>query len=78
MTDDAVNQLLDVSVFEDGKVFEKVQYVDFYRYCDVSLEQMFNYLEQQLPWVRPADTGRSTNCIINKVGIFEHKPKGGL
>ena len=76
-TDDAVNQLLDVSIFKEDKVFEQVQYLDFYRYCDVSLDQMYEYLDQHLPWVRPSDTGRSTNCIINRVGIYEHKRRVG-
>jgi amino acid adenylation domain-containing protein len=76
-TDDAVNQLLDVSVFEGDKVFDQVQYLDFYRYCDVSLDQMYDYLDQHLPWVRPSDTGRSTNCIINSVGIYEHRRRVG-
>ena len=76
-TDDAVNQLLDVSFFSDDEVFDKVQFVDFYRFCDVSLDQMLSYLEQQLPWIRPTDTGRSTNCLINQVGIYVHKQKRG-
>ncbi len=75
--DDAVNQLMDVSMFEDESVFEKVQYVDFYRYTDVSLDEMLEYLDKQLPWVRPTDTGRSTNCLINQVGIFVHKKEEG-
>ncbi|MGI9545497.1 MAG: amino acid adenylation domain-containing protein, partial [Cyclobacteriaceae bacterium] len=72
-TDDAVNQLLDVSIFEDDKVFEQVQFVDYYRYSDVSLDEMLAYLDARVPWVRPTDTGRSTNCLINQVGIYVHK-----
>ena len=34
---------------------------------------MFEYLRDNVPWVRPADTGRSTNCLINEAGIFVHK-----
>ena len=75
--DDAVRQHLDVSIFEKDDVFEKVQFVDFYRYCDVSLDEMLTYLNRRLPWVRPSDTGRSTNCLINKVGIFIHKKEKG-
>ena len=75
--DDAVKHLLDVSMFEDDEVFEKVQFLDFYRYCDVSLEEMLDYLDQCLPWVRPTDTGRSTNCLINQAGIYIHKKEKG-
>ena len=74
---DAVCQLLDVSMFADDSVFEKVKFLDFYRYTDVSLEEMMVYLEEKLPWKRPTDTGRSTNCLINQVGIYIHKKERG-
>ncbi len=74
---DAVKKLLDVSIFNDDSVFEKVQYVDFYRYSDVSLEEMLKYLKEKAGWIRPTDTGRSTNCLINQVGIYVHKKEMG-
>jgi len=76
--DDAIKQHLDVSMFEDDEVFEKVRFVDFYRYTDVSLASMYDYLDQRLPWVRPTDTGRSTNCLINQAGIYVHKKEKGF
>ncbi|RME97749.1 MAG: hypothetical protein D6772_10010, partial [Bacteroidetes bacterium] len=39
---------------------------------DVSLADMYRYLDERLPWIRPTDTGRSTNCLINKLGIYVH------
>ncbi|MGI9553188.1 MAG: amino acid adenylation domain-containing protein, partial [Aurantibacter sp.] len=75
--EDAVKSLLDVSVFAETSTFEKVQFVDFYRYSDVSLEQMLEFLEEKVEWVRPTDTGRSTNCLINQVGIYVHKEQKG-
>ncbi|WP_282123514.1 amino acid adenylation domain-containing protein [Algibacter mikhailovii] len=75
--DDAVKDLLEVSMFEDDEVFDKVQFVDFYRYSDVSLEDMLKYLEDKVGWVRPTDTGRSTNCLINQLGIYVHKKEKG-
>ncbi|MEL6942120.1 MAG: AMP-binding protein [Bacteroidota bacterium] len=75
--DDAVKRLLDTSAYKDDHVFEQVQYVDFYRYTDVSLQEMYAYLDKKLPWVRPTDTGRSTNCLINKLGIFVHTKEQG-
>lgn len=75
--DDAVKDLLDVSIFEEDEVFDKVQFVDFYRYSDVSLEDMLTYLDEKVGWVRPTDTGRSTNCLINQVGIYVHKKERG-
>ena len=75
--DDAVSKLLDVSNVQDATTFERVQYVDFYRYCEVDLDEMLDYLKQRLPWIRPGDTGRSTNCLINDVGIYVHKRNEG-
>ncbi len=71
--DDAVRRCLDVSVFDDDQVFDDVRFVDFYRYCDVELEELYEYLDRRVPWARPTDTGRSTNCLINDVGIYVHK-----
>ncbi|HEX2989144.1 MAG TPA: condensation domain-containing protein, partial [Anaerolineales bacterium] len=76
--DDAVRQLMDVKVFESDTLFDDVQLVDFYRYTDVSLSEMYRYLDQNAPWVRPSDTGRSTNCLINDVGIYIHKKERGF
>lgn len=75
--DDAVSQLLDVKMFEDDKVFQDIEFIDFYRYCDVSLGDMLEYLHTRAPWIRPSDTGRSTNCLINEAGIYVHKKTRG-
>jgi len=76
--DDEVSRSLDVRAFQDDEVFERVRFVDFYRYCDVGLSEMLAYLGEKAPWVRPDDTGRSTNCLINDVGIFVHKKQRGF
>ena len=61
---DAVKRALDTSVFDDDGVFEQVRFVDYYRYHDVGLDEVYRYLREHVPWVRPEDTGRSTNCLI--------------
>ena len=76
--DDAVRQLLDVKVFEKDTVFDEVQLVDYYRYVDVPLSEVYQYLNETAHWVRPSDTGRSTNCLINDVGIYIHKKERGF
>ena len=75
--DDAVSRHLDVEGLQDGSLLEEIRFVDFYRYCDVSLSEMMDYLDERLPWVRPTNTGRSTNCLINEVGIYVHKKERG-
>ncbi len=81
--DDAARRLLDTTVFDgplaDGRdVFETVDYLDLYRYLDVPLAEMLDYLDTNAPWVRPTDTGRSTNCRINDIGIHTHLLEQGF
>ena len=76
--DDAVSKCLDVDFLKRDETFQKVQYLDFYRYCSVNLDEMYEYLDRRLPWVRPSDTGRSTNCLINDTGIYVHKKQRGF
>ncbi len=76
--DDAVRRCLDTRLFEDDRVFESIHFVDFYRYVDVPLESVYAYLRDHAPWVRPRDTGRSTNCLINDVGIYVHRRERGF
>lgn len=76
--DDAVSRLLDVSHVRGEELFERVGFVDFYRYCDVDLDEMLSYLDERVPWIRPTDTGRSTNCLINDLGIWVHRRERGF
>jgi len=75
--DDAVYRLLDVSIFSDDRVFDEIQFVDYYRYTDVELDDLYTFLSSRVPWMRPADTGRSTNCLINEAGIYVHQTERG-
>ncbi|MEM9463903.1 MAG: AMP-binding protein [Actinomycetota bacterium] len=75
--DDAVGRLLDTSVFDGDDVFDRIAFVDFYRYVDVELAEMLRFLDEDAPWVRPSDTGRSTNCRINAAGIQTHLTEQG-
>jgi amino acid adenylation domain-containing protein/non-ribosomal peptide synthase protein (TIGR01720 family) len=76
--DDAVSRLLDVDIFQSDSIFEEVQFIDFYRYVDVQLDEVFETLDRRVDWVRPEDTGRSTNCLINEVGIYIHQKERGF
>ncbi len=76
-TPDAATRLLDTEVFNDDAVFDRIRYLDFYRYMDVELAEMLDFLNNRAPWVRPADTGRSTNCLVNAAGIHTHLTEQG-
>jgi aryl carrier-like protein len=76
--DDAVSRLLDVRSVQDEETLDRLQFVDFFRYCDASLDEMLAYVGERTPWIRPSDTGRSTNCLINEAGIYVHLAERGF
>jgi amino acid adenylation domain-containing protein len=76
--DDAVARALDVRIFETDAVLDRIRFIDFYRYCDASLEEILDHLARRTPWIRPSDTGRSTNCLINQAGIYVHQAERGF
>ncbi|MCG8455895.1 MAG: phosphopantetheine-binding protein, partial [Holophagales bacterium] len=43
-----------------------------------SMGELYAYLRAKVPWVRPEDTGRSTNCSINDAGIYVHQAERGF
>ena len=75
--DDEVSRIPEASVFQSEQIFQDVQFVDFYRYCDVGMDEVLEFLNRRAPWIRPSDTGRSTNYLINDVGIHIHKRQRG-
>ncbi len=75
--DDEVSRSLDVTHCRDDAVLDSIPFVDFYRYCDATLDEIYRYLGRHAPWLRPTDTGRSTNCLINEVGIYVHQKERG-
>ena len=74
---DLPNQLLDTAIFKDDTLFERIEYLDFFRYEDIELSEMLKYLDDRTTWRRPVDTGRSTNCLINVLGINTHRIEQG-
>ncbi|MDH4019092.1 MAG: phosphopantetheine-binding protein, partial [Xanthomonadales bacterium] len=75
---DAPNTLLCIEDANNGTLASKIAIVDFFRYCHVELSDMMEYLKSRVGWVRPSDTGRSTNCLINDTGIHVHKLEKGF
>lgn len=76
--DDATAQLFDCGSRTVDDVLDEVRFVDFYRYCDVELDELLRYVAEKADWVRPSDTGRSTNCLINEAGIYTHTTERGF
>ncbi len=76
--EDAANTLLCIKEVNDGTLASKISIIDFFRYHQVELSDMLEYLKSRIGWVRPKDTGRSTNCLLNDTGIFVHKLEKGF
>lgn len=76
--DDAVSRSMDVEIFETDDVLDSIDFIDFYRYVDVELDELLEYVDRHTPWIRPSDTGRSTNCLINQAGIWVHTRERGF
>lgn len=74
---DVATRRLNGTLFEEDDILAQIAFVDFYRYCDVSVRDVYRHLEETVGWSRPMDTGRSTNCLINDVGIHVHKTRRG-
>jgi len=70
---------IDIDVVSSGAVHEKVKFVDFYRYTDVTNEEMIDYLNRKAPyWKTRKDYAvYSTNCSIKQVGDYGHLKERG-
>ena len=75
--EDAVSCHLSVDIPRGDGVLDEIHFVDFYRYWSAPLDEMYAYLRERVGWNRPTDTGRSTNCKINDLGIYIHKKQRG-
>jgi acyl-CoA synthetase (AMP-forming)/AMP-acid ligase II len=75
---DFVGRSLDVGPRAEHSLLDDIRFIDFYRYCDADRRKIMAFLDGCKDWIRPADTGRSTNCLINDVGIFVHNRERGF
>lgn len=75
---DAVSCHVALDVLHGDGTLDDIQFVDFFRYWSVPLEELYATLHQHGTWSRPSDTGRSTNCLINDLGIYIHKKQRGF
>jgi amino acid adenylation domain-containing protein len=75
---DLVGKSLGAGPVAEPAMLDNIRFIDFYRYCDATRQEMMSFLENRADWIRPSDTGRSTNCLINDVGIFVHNRERGF
>lgn len=65
---------IDIEVVTNGVAAQKVEILDFYRYCDITNLGMIDYLNQRDPYwkTRKNDAIYSTNCPIKQMGDYGH------
>lgn len=76
---DYVTSSLDKDKLVDRNMLKQTQLIDFYRYSDVSKNEILEFLKRRNKyWENPSDTGFcSSNCMINDVGIFIQRKERG-
>jgi amino acid adenylation domain-containing protein len=78
--DKAIFDLIDIDVVKDGRIHDKVKFMDFYRYCDIANEAMIAYLDNRDPYwkTRKYYAIYSTNCPIKQIGDYGHLREQGF
>lgn len=68
---DEIAQLIQDRALHDVGAFERILFVDFFRYSDVAKTEIVRLIEERAPfWRKPENVGGcSSNCMINDVGI---------
>jgi hypothetical protein len=79
MATDKISKLVNDQSLRDPAAFERVEFVDFYRYCAATKQEIAAFIQQRAPFWRKPDNvgGCSSNCMINDVGIKTHMEKKG-
>jgi len=78
-TSDRISSLLEDRTAMDRIAFDKIKFVDFYRYSSITKREIGWFLENRAPfWKKPKNVGAcSTNCMINDAGIEVHIERCG-
>lgn len=79
LIDKKIFDIINIDIMNDGSVYDQVEFIDFYRYCDVTNEEMIRFLNTKDPYWQELETTAiySTDCKICQVGNFNHlKEKG--
>jgi amino acid adenylation domain-containing protein len=79
LIDKKIFDIIDIKEVTDGSIYDKVEFIDFYRYCDVTNQEMINFLDNMDPYWKNLDTSAiySTDCKICQVGNFNHLAEKG-
>ncbi len=72
--DKSIFDRIDIDPVNDGSIHDRVKFIDFYRYCDITNQEMISYLNERAPhWqTRKNYAVYSTNCPIKEIGDYGH------
>ncbi|NIM10750.1 MAG: AMP-binding protein [Candidatus Aminicenantes bacterium] len=65
---------IDIDIMKDGTAYEVVEFIDFYRYFDITNEEMAAYLDEKDAYWKNLENraAYSTDCKICMVGDYNH------
>jgi amino acid adenylation domain-containing protein len=65
---------IDIDIMKDGTAYEVVEFIDFYRYFDISNQEMAAYLDEKDAYWKNLENraAYSTDCKICMVGDYNH------
>ncbi|UCH92860.1 MAG: AMP-binding protein [Candidatus Aminicenantes bacterium] len=77
--DKTIFDYIDIDLVKEDSLDQRVKFVDFYRYCDISNKGMIAYLNNRDPYWRTRKNYAiySTNCPIKQVGDYGHLKRQG-
>jgi non-ribosomal peptide synthetase component F/acyl carrier protein/pyruvate-formate lyase-activating enzyme len=67
--------LIDIEDVRNGTVYDTVKFMDFYRYTDITNQEMIDYLNRRNPYWKTGNPRSiySTNCPIKQIGDYAHQ-----
>lgn len=68
---------IDIDLMKESEIYDQIKTLDFYRYCDVTNEEMIRYLSTRDPYWQSRKNYAiySTNCPIKQVGDYGYLKK---
>jgi amino acid adenylation domain-containing protein len=77
--DKNIFDIVNIKTVNNGSIHDRVHFLDFYRYCEVSNEEITAYLNDKDPYwkIRTSNAIYSTNCPVKQVGDYAHLREKG-
>jgi amino acid adenylation domain-containing protein len=72
--DKKIFDVIDIDIMKDGTAYDVVEFIDFYRYFDITNQEMAAYLDEKDAYWKNLENraAYSTDCKICMVGDYNH------